>query len=329
MKNIIVLILMSIFALTACLSDRQQGINSLQTDVKVFRYDRLQYEAVALNSFSAMQKMSLDCPQATKILIEEVLGLGRVNEPVINERLCAYYSDSVLLKLMEDAESKFKDMTWIEEGLTDGFRNLVREVPEIPVPRIYAQISALNQSVVVGDSLVGFSLDKYMGEDYPLYQKYYYAYQRRSMNPERILPDCFTFYLMSYYPFHWMPNHRSLFDIIMHQGKINWVVKHILKLKSDAAVLGYTEDESRWCKKNRKKIWEWMKSQGHLSSTDPMVIWAYTHPDPSAVFNGEKIPPVIGVWMGMQLVQKYMDEHPDLSIKELLETQYFDDLSLN
>ena len=178
MKNIIVLILMSIFALTACLSDRQQGINSLQTDVKVFRYDRLQYEAVALNSFSAMQKMSLDCPQATKILIEEVLGLGRVNEPAINERLCAYYSDSVLLKLMEDAESKFKDMTWIEEGLTDGFRNLVREVPEIPVPRIYAQISALNQSVVVGDSLVGFSLDKYMGEDYPLYQKYYYAYQR-------------------------------------------------------------------------------------------------------------------------------------------------------
>lgn len=72
-----------------------------------------------------------------------------------------------------------------------------------------------------------------------------------------------------------------------------------------------------------------MKSQGHLSSTDPMVIRAYTHPDPSAVFNGEKIPPVIGVWMGMQLVQKYMDEHPDLSIKELLETQYFDDLSLN
>ena len=35
----------------------------------------------------------------------------------------------------------------------------------------------------------------------PLYKKYYYANQRRSMSPEYIVPDCFTFYLLGQYPF--------------------------------------------------------------------------------------------------------------------------------
>lgn len=80
-----------------------------------------------------------------------------------------------------------------------------KEVPALFVPHFYAQIAALNQSVVVGDSILGFSIDKYMGADYPLYKRFYYDYQCRSMEPDRIVPDCFTFYLLSQYPLPWQP----------------------------------------------------------------------------------------------------------------------------
>lgn len=63
-------------------------------------------------------------------------------------------------------------MGWIEKKLTKGFKQLKKEVPSLPVPHFYAQLSALNQSVVVGDSIVGFSIDKYMGADYPLYKRF-------------------------------------------------------------------------------------------------------------------------------------------------------------
>lgn len=219
-------ILFSVIAFASCQSDMQSGDALSDRRIKVFRYDRLQYEATVMNSISAIQKMNMDYPQATRILIEDVLMLGSVDAPDINERLCTYYSDSVLLRLMEEAEEKFSDMTPIEERLTEGFKRLKKEIPSLPVPQVYAQISALNQSVVVGDSLLGISLDKYMGEDYPLYKRYYYAYQRRSMTPERILPDCFTFYLVSLYPFGWETGHRTLFDVMMHQGKsIGWCEK--------------------------------------------------------------------------------------------------------
>lgn len=245
--------------------------------------------------------------------------LGRVDEPNINERLCAYYSDTILLRIMQDATEKFKDMTSLEKGFTDGFRFLKEEIPAFPVPTVYSQISALNQSVVVGDSLLGFSLDKYMGENYPLYRRYYYDYQRRSMTPERILPDCFTFYLLSLYPFEWRPGHRSLYDVILHQGKIHWVVRQALGYKTNGEVLGYTEKEENWCKEHGKELLKWMTERGHLSSTDPMLIRAYTHSDPNMILNGEKLPPVVGLWLGMRLIERYMKQHPDVSIATLLE----------
>ena len=236
MMKRIIFILVSVIALASCRSDMQGNDALLDRGIKVFRYDRLQYEATAMNSIAAVQRMNLDCPQATRILIEDVLMLGKVNDPNINERMCAYYADSILFRLMQDAEEKFSDMRPIEEKLTKGFKRLKEEVPSIPIPSVYSQISALNQSIVVGDSLLGFSLDKYMGEDYPLYKRYYYAYQRRSMKPERILPDCFTFYLMSQYPFGWERGRRTLFDVIMHQGKINWVARKALEIKSNAGI---------------------------------------------------------------------------------------------
>lgn len=323
-----VFILLGVIVLGGCRSDLQGNDALFDRGIKVFRYDRLQYEATAMNSIAAIQKMNLECPQATRILIEDVLMLGRVDEPNINERLCAYYADSVLFRLMEDVEEKFGDMGTLEKQLTDGFKRLKEEVPSIQVPEVYAQISALNQSVVVGDSLLGFSLDKYMGEDYPLYKRYFYAYQCRSMKPERILPDCFTFYLISRYPFGWRQGRRSLFDVMMYQGKINWIVRKILNMESDADMLGYTREEAGWCKKKGKALWQWMVKQGHLSSTDPMIIRAYTHPDPNIVLRGEAIPPLIGVWIGMQLTEKYMKQHPEMTVSSLLECEDFGELTL-
>ena len=58
-----------------------------------------------------------------------------------------------------------------------------------------------------------------------------------------------------------------------------------------------------------------MKERNHLSSTDPMLIRAYTHPDPSVIFGGKKVPPFLGTWMGVQLVDAYMSQHKEVACK--------------
>ena len=317
MRHILIIIL-SLLVLSACRDDGQKDFFLSDGKIKIQRYDRLQFEASALNSFTSLQKMNMDFPHATKILIEDVLALGSVDDEKINDRLCAYYSDTSLVNLMLDVEDKYKDLGSFEKDLTKGFVYLKKRMPSFPIPVVYSQISALNQSVVVSDSLIGISLDKYMGEDYPMYKRYYYNYQRASMNPERIVPDCLSFYLLSLYPFPWERNHRTLFDLMMYRGKIAWITEKALGSEDlGTKVLGYNDTQLEWCRKNKKQFIEWVNKANHLESTDPMVIRAYLQPMPNRILK-EDVPPMIGIWLGMQYIDEYMKKNPGVTFEELL-----------
>ena len=317
MRHILIIIL-SLLVLSACRDDGQKDFFLSEGRVKIHRYDRLQFEASALNSFTSLQKMNMNFPHATKLLIEDVLALGSVDDEKINDRLCAYYSDTSLVNLMLDVEDKYKDLGSFEKDLTKGFLYLKKRIPSFTIPLVYSQISALNQSVVVSDSLIGISLDKYMGEDYPMYKRYYYNYQRASMNPERIVPDCLSFYLLSLYPFPWERNHRTLFDLMMYRGKIAWITEKALGSEDlGTKVLGYNDTQLEWCRKNKKQFIEWVNKANHLESTDPMVIRAYLQPMPNRILK-EDVPPMIGIWLGMQYIDEYMKKNPGVTFEELL-----------
>ena len=318
----ILLILLSICLLSACQYGGQKSFIRPDGQIEIYRYDRLQYEASLSNSVTAIQKMKMESPQATKILIEDVLGLGTVNSPKINERIRDYYKDTVLMQVMTDVRDKYKDLTSLEEDFTKAFKRLEKDLPNLVIPRIYSQISALNQSIVVGDSLLGISLDKYLGEDYPIYKRYYYAFQRKTMNPERILPDCFTFYLMSQYPFAWEWEHRSLFDLLMYRGKIAWVVEKTLKADFSGKVsLGYTSEDIKWCKKKGRTVWKLMEERNYMDSMDPMLIRAFTTTEPNPFLKEKNIPSGIGTWMGMKIIEQYMKQHEDVTVDELLRNE--------
>ncbi len=318
MTRKMIFILVSLLALSACNMGRESK-EAAGMDIRIARYDRLQFEYVTMNNLSALQRMNTDYPQHTKLLIEDVLAIGAVDDERINERMQEYLSDTTLLRLMNDVQEKFKDLSDVEQKLAEGFKRLKKEVPALSIPYLYAQFSALNQSVVVSDSLIGFSLDKYMGTDYPLYKRFYYDHQSRTMNPDRIVPDCFIFYLMGQYSLPWHPRGRTLLDHMMHRGKINWVVAHILEADSFEKQMGYEKKEEEWCKANRKALWKAMQDNNHLNATDPLIIRAYLQTDAYMPVFGEGIPPRIGVWMGMQIIDAYMKKHPETTIRDLLE----------
>ena len=48
---------------------------------------------------------------------------------------------------------------------------------------------------------------------------------------------------------------------MMHSGKINYVVQHLLGYDNIGDAIGYSDEENAWCKKNEKAIWE------HICST--------------------------------------------------------------
>ena len=174
--------------------------NSAQ-DFTIERYDRIERLFLTTGDFAALQELKTLYPTETRTLIEDVLQLGQVNDEDINSRFLFFFQDSTLQAIIRDVELEFADMSDITTGLLRAFENLQHLLPGIRIPRIYAQIGSLDQSIIVGDGVLGISLDKYLGEDYPLYVHFDYSeHQRKMMTRSAIIPDCIGFYLLSLYP---------------------------------------------------------------------------------------------------------------------------------
>ena len=80
-------------------------------------------------------------------------------------------------------------------------------------------VSGFNQNVLVGDSLLSLSIDKYMGKDYPLYQDFFYDSQKLKMQRGLVVPDYLAGWLMSEYPFAGKEN--VLLDRMIYEEKSN------------------------------------------------------------------------------------------------------------
>ena len=199
-----------------------------EQDVVIERYDRIESLYLSMADFAALHQMRTDYPVQTRTLIENVLQLGPVNDPEINNRLLVFFQDSTLQALVAEVERQYKDVGDLNKQLTKAFRRLSKLFPEIQLPHVYTQIGSLDQSIVVTDSLLGISLDKYLGVDHPIYLRYGYTEQQRSMmTREYIVPDCLGFYLLSLYP---LTDAESLSDEqhLWHMSKIQFVVNQVM-----------------------------------------------------------------------------------------------------
>lgn len=167
--------------------------------ITIMRYDRVEARYLTTGDFSALQEMNTTYPTQTRALIEDLLRLGTVSDKDINKHLLEYFQDSTLQNIIFAAESEYADMSDLTKELKTAFRNMKRELPNTDIPLFYAQIGALDQSIVVDNNVIGISLDKYLGEDFAIYGRYYDEGQRKTMNREFIVPDVITFYLLSSY----------------------------------------------------------------------------------------------------------------------------------
>ena len=224
------LLLVASFLLSACELRLKPFEEESEHRMEVFRYDRLESQYLTTGDFSALQQMSTEYPMETRTLIEDILHIGEVNDPQINKKFLTYFQDSTLQMIVSDAESQYANMDDINQQLNKAFFNLKGRLPDMPLPQVYAQIGALDQSIVIGNQSIGISLDKYLGEDYPLYKKFYSASQLKAMSRSYIVPDCLSFYLLSLYP---MPDfeQRSQIDRDLHIGKIMWVCNQALECR--------------------------------------------------------------------------------------------------
>jgi len=207
---------------------KPNDVDAEEQRVSIQRYDRIETLYLTTGDYSALQQMNTVYPKQTRMLLEDVLQLGKVNDRDINNKFLYFFQDSTLQMMLSDVQHEFADMDDVNQELAASFERLKEELPDMEIPEIYTQIGSFDQSIVVGNNTLGVSLDKYLGIDYPFYVSHYSEEQRQLMVRSMIVPDCLAFYILSLYPLPF-DHQQSQQERDNHMGKIQWVVNQMTK----------------------------------------------------------------------------------------------------
>lgn len=275
--------------------------------IHINRFDSALLQWIDSDDPAILAQIKRTYPRMPDVLGKALFQKMSPDSAVFFDHLINYYSEPTLHSLYKDAVGRYAagspEMTRTEEELSYGFTRMRTLFPSMQTPAVYMHVSGLQQNVIVADSLLSCSIDKYMGADYPLYEDFFYAWQRKNMIPERVAKDCLNVWLKSEYPYQGKDN--VLLDRMIYEGKIIYVLEQLGKDYNYRNIMSLTEEEYNWCLEHEAALWTTMIERKHLYTPDIVTTSKYFLSSPST-FISEKAPGDLGHFTGYRIIQKYM-----------------------
>ena len=279
-----------------------------------------------MTSLSLITSADANSPAPSKSSNEKVSEInGKIQIIAIGEPNNRQYIDSLyyFLKYCEDEKiketvfKKFSDITLLSEQLNNTFKHYKYYFPNKPIPDIYTCISGFNQSVFTTDSLIGISLDKYLGYDSEFYERLsFYDYHKRRMYPAMIPVDVTESWAKAEYIYNGESD--DMLDNMLYKGKIQYFINCMLPSVHDTIRWRYTEKQLNWANANESNIWSYLTQEKLLFSTKPSEIIKFTGEGPFTVPFFKKSAPKAAVFVGYKIVKSYMDNNTDISLEMLM-----------
>ena len=305
LKNLITSLFLFAISISSCNGQPSniQKANEPLT-IHIQRFDKDLLNLIQTKDTTLIKDLRLKYPDMLDIAGKGILNLQSPEIPGFFSKLVGFYSEPTLKKLYEDAVNQYLDITNIETQLGNGFAFLKANFPKMQIPAVYMHVSGFNQNILAGDSLLSISIDKYLGESYPLYQEFFYDFQRIKMQPALLIADYLAGWIMSEYPFE--GNEKVLLDRIVYEGKIKYIVNLALPELSKALLMGYKDEQYEWCKSNELTLWNTIIERKHLYTPDMITTAKYLDDQP-CTFLADQTPGNVGTWIGWQIITSYMN----------------------
>ena len=236
----------------------------------------------------------------------------------VNELYRRYASPHIDTLLME-THRVFGDESELKSQFTEAFKNLRYYYPEVRIPKIETVVSGFDNDMFVSDSLIIVSLDYFLGPG-AKYRPNMYEYLLRQYGKENIVPSCLLLYGINGRINQVNPEDNTVLADMVAYGKSFYFAKQMMPCTPDSVFIWYTAEEIRGARKNQDLIWARFIEDKILYETNHMVKQKYLGDRPQTIEVGEKCPGRIAQWVGWEIVKKYMEKHPDVSLPALMQT---------
>ena len=322
-KQIYLIFLISLL-LTACNRHKKIDVSNIPVNVNIERFDHdfddMRTKPMAQQAAYLERKYGAFYPDFLKLILET----DNVNtsDTTYFQTLRTILNGQPYKDLRHDVEAVYPDMDKQNESLTDAFRHIKYYFPEQKLPKIYAYFSGFHAQNTIGDGYISVGLDLFLGADsrfYPSLTEAFPRYLSRNFTPDNITPRVVeTMARENMFPEN--DDNQSLLAKMIYNGKIMYFMDQVLPDVADSTKIGYTAKQLDWCVGNEANIWAYFLDENLLYETDYPKIQKYLTVAPFTPGLGERneSAPKLGIWIGWQIVKKYMDKHPDVTLPQLM-----------
>ncbi|GAA4410125.1 hypothetical protein GCM10023187_34320 [Nibrella viscosa] len=237
---------------------------------------------------------------------------------LVNE-LYTRINDRELNVLYQQVQTEFSEAKELQNQLSEAFTNIKKEFPDFKVPRVATLVTGfMGPDFVVSDSLIVIGLDyfagpsaKYrpQGPDFPQY--ILRRYQKDFLVPAIVFALSHSFNATD-------RTDQTLLADMIYYGKGYVFTKTMLPETPDSLIIGYTDQQLTSTYAAQDLVWAHFIDEQLLYQTSPAIKQRYTNERPFTAEIGPRAPGAIGRWLGWRIVGRYHDEHPSVSIKDLM-----------
>jgi hypothetical protein len=254
-------------------------------------------------------------------LFSYVINAGSVKDTSFSSSMVHFCTDKLNNEVYQAVMQLYPDVTAIENDLEIAFRHYKYYLPDRGIPSIYTCVTGFNNSIIIGDSVIGIGLDRYLGQENEYYKRLHiYRYLAIRMNPGNIIPDCMYAWGTSEWDFASMGYGKDdVMTEMIHEGKLRYFQRCMMPDLSDTLLFGFTSDQMRFCRNNEMQMWHYLIEHDLLFTSDQLTIRKLIGEAPFTTFFTNESPGRAAAWIGFRIIESYMIKNRDVSLEEMME----------
>jgi hypothetical protein len=307
--------------LSACAADKEEkvpDVSQIQVEMEFERADQKIMtgqsreeikEYLKANPQFAVEILRIDAYPSQQILVESLYRLGQ---------------DTLLQKVYAKVQEVYGDLNKEKEALTQVSKFVKHYYPEFTPPKIYTMVSGFEYDFVLRGKIAGLGLDYYLGK----HVKY------RPIGPDgQPIPSYIAErYQPEYIPVHYAKflsgrfvqrdfTDKSVLAEMIAEGKTLYFKKKVLPYTADTLVFEQSKQKLADAYANVETIWGHFVENKIFYETSRQVKMKYIEERPFTAEISQACMGRVGRWLGYLIVEAYMKRHPDITLRQLLETK--------
>lgn len=314
------LLLASCLWLLASCGDKRLDVDvsgSPVAPVKLQRFDRALFALNADNISKALPELRNNYPGFADLFIRNILCPRSITDSSCVPDIIRFINDKDMRGAYEDCQQVFPDLELVEGQLTDVFRHYNYYYPNAKLPHVVAMMSGFNYAIAYADTSISVGLEMYLGSKSRFCDMYQFPnYIRANMRKEYIVKDLVHAWMSKAWPEK--GKSATLLNEMIYKGKLLYLVDALMPDVHDSIKIGFTNAQLEWCVANENNMWGFLIKNKFLYTNDVHTVTKFTGDAPFTTGFVKESPGRTGVWIGWQIVRKYMDNNPNVTFEQLM-----------